>query len=139
MRFSPSQFSVSAWARRPGIALAFMLAVGAIQVTAFGRQFELGFVPFRSVPTRVPFSWDMFTIPIERCGIEWEPALPLTPAGVPSLRSVAPALEWDPVYNTVQDYLAAAHFGCKFRGAPTRVRATCLTKQRIVHYAFDCP
>ena len=139
MRFTLSRFSMSALARRPAVALGFMLVVGALQFAAFARQFELGFVPFRSVPTRVPFSWDMFTIPIERCGIEWEPALPLTAAGVTSLRSLARALEWDPVYNTVQDYGAAAYFGCKFRKAPTRVHAMCLTKKRVVTYAFDCP
>jgi hypothetical protein len=116
-----------------------MCAMATIQVGAFARQFQLGFVPFSAVPVRVPFSWDMFTIPIERCGIEWQPPLPITKTGVPSLRSLAPALEWDPVYNAVPDYLAAAQFGCRFRTAQTNVRVTCLAKQRVVNYAFDCP
>ena len=121
------------------LAVGFVTAIVLLQAAAIARQFQLGFIPFVTVPTRVPFSWDMFSIPIERCGIAWEPELQLGERRVPTLRSLAPALEWDPVYNTVQDYLAAARFGCNFRRAPTIVKLTCASKLRVFSYAFACP
>jgi hypothetical protein len=123
----------------PWLVLGFLAGLIAIQVTAMATQFRHGFVPFKVAPTRVPFSWDMFAIPIERCGIEWDPGLPIGNGTVPSLRSLAPALEWDPVYNVVADYLAVARFSCVFRKAPTRVRMACMTGHRTFDYAFDCP
>jgi hypothetical protein len=123
----------------PWLVLGFLGALIAIQATAMATQFRRGFVPFKAVPTRVPFSWDMFSIPIQRCGIEWQPALPIGNGSVPSLRSLAPALEWDPVYNLIADYLAVARFSCVFRKAPTRVRMACMTGHRAFDYAFDCP
>jgi hypothetical protein len=123
----------------PWLVLGFLAGLITIQATAMATQFRVGFVPFRAVPTRVPFSWDMFSIPIERCGIEWEPALPVANRSVPSLRSLAPALEWDPVYNLVADYVAVARFSCVFRKAPTRVRLACMTRHTASDYVFDCP
>jgi len=128
------------FAHRPWLVTVFLIAVAGIQAAALARQFQLGFVPLRVAPTRVPFSWDMFSVPIERCGIEWTPGLPLKPGTVfPSLRSMAPSLEWDPVYDTVADYLGAARFGCRFGQPRTRVRMTCVTRHGISNYVFDCP
>jgi hypothetical protein len=126
-------------ALRNWIALGFLAAMASIQGAALLQQFELGFVPFMTNPRRVPFSWDMFSIPIERCGITWDPPLPITARGLPSLRATAPALEWDPVYNAVPDYIAAARYGCSFQKAPTKVHVRCFTQHRVLDYAFDCP
>jgi hypothetical protein len=127
-------------AYRPWLATGFLIAIVSVQAAALARQFQRGFRPLRVTPTRVPLSWDMFSVRIERCGIEWTPALPLRPGkAYPSLRSMAPRLEWDPVYDTAADYFAAAGFGCRMRHAPTRVRMRCMTRYGISDYAFDCP
>jgi hypothetical protein len=126
------------WTQRPVVALGFLGILVSAQAAALFTQFQRGFRPFAAAPTRVPLSWDMFSIPIVRCGIEWTPELPIG-RGYPSLRSMAPLLEWDPVYNTAQDYLDAAYFGCRLRHAPTHARLHCMTPAGPFDHAFDCP
>src|SRR5262249_39155039 len=68
-----------------------------VQALAFGAQIKAGFRPFGAPPRRVPFSWDMFAVRIERCDLRWDPPLPLGD-GVTHLHDMAPAVEWDPVF-----------------------------------------
>jgi hypothetical protein len=127
-------------ASAPWLVTSFLVAILSIQAVAFARQFQRGFVPLHAAPGRVPFSWDMFAVPIERCGIEWTPGLVFGEGkAYPTLRSMAPTLEWDPVYDTVADYLEAARFGCGLTTVRTHVRLTCMTRHGVSDYAFDCP
>jgi hypothetical protein len=125
-------------AQRPLIVALFLCALVGVQLIAMARQFRAGFLPLMAAPTRVPFSWDMFAIPIERCDMRWEPALPIG-VGPTTLRSLAPALEWDPIYNEVADYLRVAHLTCHLHDAPSRVVLRCVTGRGFEQHVVDCP
>jgi hypothetical protein len=124
-------------AQQPSIVALFLGALVCLQLTALARQFQAGFMPLMAAPSRVPFSWDMFAIPIERCDVRWEPALAIG-SGTKSLRSLAPSLEWDPVYNEVADYLKVARLTCQLREAPSRVLLRCVTGRGFEQHVVDC-
>ena len=129
---------MNALRRKPLFVALFLIAVACLQARALLEQFRLGFVPFRSPPVRVAFSWDMFAIPIARCDIEWDPPVPVG-RGYRHLRDIGSGLEWDPVYNAPANYLAAAQAGCRLRKAATRARLTCVTPQGVFEHGFECP
>ena len=54
---------------RPQRLAAVLVLTGlvAVQAIAFGAQLATGFRPFGAAPGRVPFSWDMFAIRLDRC------------------------------------------------------------------------
>ena len=100
-----------------------------LQALAFGRQFALGFRPFHTAPQRVPLSWDMFAIDIERCDIRWSPPLQIDGTTIPSLHALSAPFEWDVVYNTREHYRAVAKYACVTSApgpdARKRYRLTC--------------
>jgi hypothetical protein len=108
-----------------------------VQALAFGAQIRAGFRPFGAPPGRVAFSWDMFSVRIERCDLRWDPPLPLG-SGVARLRDVAPLLEWDPVGDRLDEYREDGQEGCSFARVPTRVILRCFTPEGEVVDAFDC-
>jgi hypothetical protein len=123
--------------RRLGVAV-LLAGLVTLQALAFGAQIRAGFRPFGGPPGRVPFSWDMFAVRIERCDLRWDPPLPLGD-GVDRLRDVAPALGWDPVFDRCEEYREAGLEGCYFARGPTRVILRCVTPEGDVVDAFDCP
>jgi hypothetical protein len=123
-------------ARRLGIAL-LLAGLVAVQAIAFGTQIRAGFRPFGGPPGRVPFSWDMFAVRIERCDLRWDPPLRLGD-DVARLHDVAAPLEWDPAYDRRDDYREVGRRGCVFAQAPTRVTLRCFTPEGDVVDAFDC-
>jgi hypothetical protein len=92
-----------------------------VQVAALILQARAGFVPFRHAPTRVPYSWDMFAIQISRCEITWEPPLAIKGSRVAQWNDRGPRLEFEPVFNTPDDYERAARVGCFYRTSPHTV------------------
>jgi hypothetical protein len=123
--------------RRLGV-LILSTGLVTVQALAFGAQIWSGFRPFGAPPLRIPFSWDMFAVRIERCDLRWDPPLPIG-NGVARLRDVAPALEWDPVYSRREHYREAGRRACYFAEVPTRVLLRCFTPEGEVVDAFDCP
>jgi hypothetical protein len=124
-------------ARKPTVIALFLACVIAVQASALATQFADGFLPLRAAPGRVAFSWDMFSIPIQRCGMTWEPKLAIGP-GYETLRSLAPALEWDPVYNSVEDYVSVARLTCQPVFGATRVIVDCVTARGFEQHVIDC-
>ena len=58
--------------RTLGIAALLALLV-FVQGRAMVDQVREGYRPFGHAPTRVAWSWDMFSIPIERCTATFDP------------------------------------------------------------------
>jgi hypothetical protein len=119
-------------------ALLFLVNVAMLQAVAFVGQFASGFVPFVHPPSRVPFSWDMFAVEIERCDIEWTPALPIGD-GVSTLSGTAIGIEWFPVFDRVDAYRRFATHYCQAAQEPTNVRLHCVTPEGPVEEQFSCP
>jgi hypothetical protein len=110
--------------KNPVYVAAFLAVLAAPQVLGLVTQFIDGFRPFAQAPTRVPFSWDMFAVPITRCTIDWSPEILIGDETVRHLHDRGKALEWDPVFDRATDYASVARAGC--RHAPgTRIVLTC--------------
>ena len=127
--------------RRPAYVAAFLLFLVTPQAVALALQFHRGFRPFVHPPSRVALSWDMFAIEISRCDLRWNPPLDVVGHPLPSLRSAGQPLEWDPVFNNVEQYAAAGRYGCDYArpNTPTRVSLTCATAEgQIVRDDFPC-
>src|SRR3954469_15001752 len=101
-------------------AMVLPVGLGTTQAVAFGAQLAAGFRPFGGPPGRVPFSWDMFAIRIERCDLRWDPPLPLG-TGVARLHDMAPLLEWDPTYDRREEYRMIGQEACFVARVPTRI------------------
>ncbi len=124
--------------RNPLFVALFLLSFVLVQAHAMLGQVRQGYRPFTAVPVRVPFSWDMFSIPIARCDVQWDPALPVG-RGYHHFRDFGAPFEWDPVYNAPGGYVYAALMGCRLRKAATRVSITCMTPRGSFQHGFDCP
>ena len=112
-------------ASSPRYVACFLAFLIAPQAAAFVGQFARGFRPLGEPPVRVPLSWDMFAVRIERCTLAWTPAV-RTPLGTLSnFHELSPKLEWDVVGDSVDMYQAWARWGCRFAKAPTRVSLEC--------------
>lgn len=104
------------------VALILALLAG-VQVWAQVGQVASGYRPLTHAPVRVPFSWDMFAIKIERCAVSWQPPLLIDGKPVAKWRDRSAALEFDTVFDEAFYYDDAARLGCAFRSA----RVTTLT------------
>jgi hypothetical protein len=105
--------------------LAFLSLLAIPQAFAFVQQFREGFRPFKTAPHRVPFSWDMFSVRIERCDITWEPPLPLPNGPLYRLHQKAKLLEWDFSLDQESDYQLLAHWACSEFHQPSRASLLC--------------
>jgi hypothetical protein len=116
----------SFWARPAGVAL-FIALLALPQVAGIAAQFAHGFRPFRHEPPgRVPFSWDMFAIRIERCVARWDPPLTLEGRQVASSRDLFPPLEWQLTFDTAAAYRRSAWRACRMgASAQTRLDLVC--------------
>jgi len=120
---------------------ALLAGLVLVQARAELTQVERGYRPFLHAPSRVPYSWDMFAIRLDRCVLTWDPPLSVEGQRVGAWRDRTYPIEFDTVYNRVRDYGAAAVAACGFRtAARTRTSLTCATADgRIDRHAFDCP
>ena len=121
-------------------AIAVIAGLGLVQLRAFSTQIAQGFRPFGEPPDRVSYSWDMFSVRIERCGVEFRPPVDL--GGGKTLRrlkDLTPALEWDIAYNSVDDYAAGAKQFCDENGHNGTAHLDCVVprNQRIIR-DIDC-
>ncbi len=118
--------------RRLGV-LGFLFGLVLVQLIAFLLQFKAGFRPFTQNPVRVPFSWDMFSIPVERCVVEWDPPLNDGKRVIRRFHDLGLPFEWEPVYNTAEDYRNAGFQFCKLWGTKTtRIREKCFFRDGTV-------
>ncbi len=101
--------------------LALLAALVLVQGRAEVRQWEGGYRPFGPAPVRVPYSWDMFAIRIDRCSIRWDPPIEIAGARVSRWHDRTFPLEFDTVYDRAQAYEGAAQLGCAFRTTPKTV------------------
>ena len=128
----------------PIYVVTLLVFLTAFQLWALVLQFEGGFRPFQHEPTRVPFSWDMFATLTERCLMEWDPPLQMTPIGVlTGLQQLGHWLEWDVIYDSLQGYVEAGQIGCSFEEGggvnKTRVKLRCFRPDgNEIHREFYC-
>jgi hypothetical protein len=121
--------------------VALCLGLVGLQVAAEVQQVAAGFRPFARAPTRVPYSWDMFSIRIDRCAVSFDPALLVEGQRVTRWTDRTWPLEFDTIYNREQTYLGAAMRGCAYRTSPkTMLHLVCLTADGEIHEnTFACP
>ncbi len=124
MKFSPAKYF-----RRnsPFYLVGFLLLVGVPQLFAIIFQFKMGFSPFVHDPVRVPFSWDMFSNRVERCGVTWDPPLQGPLGALSSLRQFGTTMEFDIIYDHIDQYRGVAQWLCGMGGPHngSRIRLRC--------------
>jgi len=137
-----SERQLSAWDRgrriaRPILMVSVIGALIFIQVRAQVKQYAGGFRPMEHEPIRVPFSWDMFAIRIERCAVNFDPPLRSRDGAryVHSFADLSPTIEWNPVFNESAHYASFAQRLCSQYSPPgeeIKVRIVCFdaTAQR---------
>ena len=124
--------------RSPAYVASFVLLLALPQAWALAEQLRLGYRPFGHAPVRVPLSWDMFSTAISRCDVRWDPPLDLGPKKLARMREAGVTLEWDPVYDRVEDYAYAGRIGCAF-GSPARSSAAVLHEDgKATRDGFRC-
>lgn len=101
------------------VALLGLLAV--VQLRAQIVQIQSGFRLLSHPPGRVPYSWDMFAIRLDRCVVGWDPPLSIDGQRVARWHDRLPALEFDSVFNDARWYVSAAGRGCMYRSQPATV------------------
>jgi hypothetical protein len=118
-----------------------LIGLAVVQLAAEIGQVSAGFVPFSNPPVRVPFSWDMFAVRIDRCAISWDPPLEIEGRPIARWQDRLPALEFDSIRNVASDYDDAALFACAYRThAPTTATVSCaLHDGTLREQHLDCP
>ena len=112
-----------------------------MQVMAEVGQWKGGFRPLARAPIRVAYSWDMFSIRIDRCAIAWDPPLRIDGQEVSRWTDRTWPLEFDTVYNRTGTYLGAAARGCRYSDSPATIaRLVCVSANGAIHEpTFRCP
>jgi hypothetical protein len=118
----------------------FLSLLVAVQLRAQVVQLEAGYRPLSHAPGRVPFSWDMFAIRLDRCVVGWDPPLEVDGQRVARWHDRLPAIEFDAVFNDVAWYEVAAQRGCAYRTQPATVAyLKCFSSDgRADERSFDC-
>jgi hypothetical protein len=125
--------------RNPLYVAGFLLFLIVPQGHALAQQFRLGYRPFGQAPQRVTLSWDMFSTAISRCDVRWDPPLNAEGRPLARLHDSGTALEWDPVYDRVEDYMHAAEYGCVYGRPHTTATLQCFTFEgEAVKNVFRC-
>jgi len=121
-----------------GLLLSVLVAV---QLRAQVVPLRSGYRPLRHPPVRVPYSWDMFAIRLDRCVIGWDPPLDVDGQRVARWHDRVPALEFDAVFNDIKWYEAAAARGCAYRTqVETIAYLRCFSSEgQANERSFDCP
>jgi hypothetical protein len=119
--------------------LLSLLAV--VQLRAQVVEVQSGFRPWSHPPVRVPYSWDMFAIRLDRCVVGWDPPLEVDGERVARWHDRLPLLEFDSVFNDADWYAAAAARGCVYRTHPATVAyLKCFSSSgRVDERSYDCP
>jgi hypothetical protein len=112
-----------------------------VQVGAQLAQIAFGYRPFRHPPTRVPYSWDMFAIRLDRCVVGWDPPLDVEGERVARWHDREAPIEFDTVFNEANWYKANAANGCSYRTrARTVASMMCFSSDGGVdELSFPCP
>jgi hypothetical protein len=124
------------------IYVATLLAtLGVVQVRAQVVQVVSGFRPLSHPPTRVPYSWDMFAIRLDRCVVGFDPPLDIDGQRVARWHDREPAIEFDTVFNAAAWYETNIARACDFRkDAKTTASMLCFSSDGGVHErSFVCP
>ncbi len=133
---------------RPVLVLAVIGALVFLQARAQSRQIDAGYRFMEHEPGRVPFSWDMFAVKIQRCSVRF--TVPLKSAnGTHHIRSfgeLSPKIEWNPVFNDWRHYASYAGQLCDRYALPTEesgetpfIRLTCFDELATRHfYDYRC-
>ena len=80
------------------LRLGAIAALVLVQALAFASQVVVhGYRPLGPPPVRVPLSWDMFAVAIDRCVVELDP---------PGASRRGPGIEWHLVRDDVRGYRA---------------------------------
>jgi hypothetical protein len=126
--------------RTPIYVAIFLLTLSAPQLVATASQFYFGFRPFAHDPVRVPLSWDMFATRVERCTLSWGLPLKFSSQSIYSLRDIELPLEWDIIFDHVDDYRAVKKGICQsFAMSPTQAQMHCfLPDGTETEEASDC-
>jgi hypothetical protein len=118
------------------VGLCTLLA--AVQLRAEVVQVARGYRPFHHAPQRVPFSWDMFAVKIERCAVVWSPPLSIDGHAVATWRDRGVPVEWDSVTD-IAGYEQTARAACAYKTAPTTVTMTCAEVDgQVREHTFPC-
>lgn len=128
--------------RARALYVAILLGVlAAVQLRAQVVQVLSGYRPLSHPPIRVPYSWDMFAIRLDRCVVGWDPPLDVDGQRVARWHDRLPDIEFDAVFNDADWYAAAAARGCAYRShASTTVYLKCFSSDgRTNERSFDCP
>jgi hypothetical protein len=128
--------------RARALYFAIILSLLAmVQVRAQVEQLLSGYRPLSHPPGRVPYSWDMFAIRLDRCVVGWDPPLEVDGERVARWHDRLPALEFDTVFNDADWYVEAATRGCEYRThVATIAYLTCFSSDgRADERSFDCP
>ena len=115
--------------------------LAAVQLRAQVVQVMSGYRPLSHAPIRVPYSWDMFAIRLDRCVVGWDPPLDVDGQRVARWHDRLPDLEFDTVFNDADWYASAAARGCAYRSqAATTAYLKCFSSDgRTDERSFDCP
>jgi hypothetical protein len=118
-----------------------LAGIAAVQMRAQLLQWREAYRPFSHAPVRVPYSWDMFAIRLERCTIRWDPPLEIDGKPVSTWHDRAFPIEFDTVYNRARDYYGAARTGCAFRSEPKTVTTVVCVhgNGKIDEHSIECP
>jgi hypothetical protein len=113
--------------RRALYFLGLCLMLVGIQVRAQALQLGAGYRPFGQAAKRVPFSWDMFAVGIERCAVTWDPPLSIEGKSIARWRDRGTYFEWDTAMSNVDGYEQEALDACDYRTATlTKIQVSCI-------------
>jgi hypothetical protein len=120
------------------VSLLGVLAI--VQLRAHVEQWLAGYRPLSHAPVRVPYSWDMFAIRLDRCVVGWDPPLDVEGEKVARWHDREPPIEFDTVFNDASWYMAAAARACAYHSpAPTKASLLCFSSDGRSHeYSFAC-
>jgi hypothetical protein len=118
-----------------------VLALAIPQAWAQVEQVRTGYRPFVTSPTRVSYSWDMFSTAVERCDVHWDPPLQVEGRPVSAMSDRSAPVEFDTVYDDRKDYRAFAFDACASFGRPaTTVTMRCALPNGTVEETHEpCP
>ncbi len=130
--------------RRAAYVVVLLLGLAAPKVWAEIEQVRLGFRPLRTSPTRVAYSWDMFSTPVERCDVHWDPPLPIDGRAISQMSERGAPIEFDTVYDSREDYRGFAEGACSTFAArgptPTTITLRCARMDGTVEETRElCP
>ena len=128
---------------RARTAYMFVLLGGLVvpQVWAQIEQIRSGYRPLATSPTRVSYSWDMFSTSVERCDVRWDPPLRVDGKLVSGMNDRSPPIEFGTVYDDRESYRGFAFDACdRFEGHGATITMRCALPNGTVEETRErCP